>query len=231
MSIPKKIHYVWLGGQEKPRAIKRCMKTWKKLKGYEFIEWNENNIDIESHPFLKEAVAKKKWAFASDYIRAWAIYNYGGVYFDTDIIVVKSINSLLKNRAFVGFETPDYPFTAVFGAEKKHPFVKDMLDFYNGRSGKFDFKDNNTISTSELLIKKYDCELGNKEQELKTGIHVYPDGVLCAPSPESITIHAMTKTWRKGLTLKDWLLAQWRTRLDSRFLLWLYWQYRKLKRH
>ena len=131
MKIPKKIHYVWLGGQEKPRAIKRCMKTWRRLEGYEFIEWNESNIDLDSHPFLKEAIAKKKWAFASDYIRAWAIYNYGGVYFDTDIIVVKSIDSLLKNRAFVGFETPDYPFTAVFGAEKKHPFVKDLLDFYD----------------------------------------------------------------------------------------------------
>ena len=73
--IPKKIHYVWLGGAEKPAAIRRCMRTWRRLSGYEFIEWNESNIDIDSHPFLKKAVDKKQWAFASDYIRAWAVYN------------------------------------------------------------------------------------------------------------------------------------------------------------
>lgn len=78
MAIPKKIHYVWVGGKEKPKDIKRCMKTWKKhLDGYEIIEWNEDNFDINSHPFVKAAYEAKKWAFVSDYIRAYALYNEG----------------------------------------------------------------------------------------------------------------------------------------------------------
>lgn len=228
-NIPKIIHYVWLGGAKKPRPIRRCMKTWKRLKGYRFIEWNESNLDVQSHPFLKNAIENKKWAFASDYVRAWAIYKYGGVYFDTDVIVVKSINKLLKNRAFVGFETPDYPFTAVFGAVKGHPFVKDMLDYYDGKKMDYTFEDNNTISTSKILVEKYHCRLGNEEQELVKGIHVYPDGVLCNPSPDSYTIHTFTKTWRLGLNVKDFLLGAFRTRLTNRFLIRVYWWYRKLR--
>lgn len=86
--IPKKIHYVWVGGKEKPKNIRKCMKSWKKhLKDYEIIEWNENNFDINSHPFVKAAYNAKKWAFVSDYIRAYVIYNEGGIYLDTDVIV------------------------------------------------------------------------------------------------------------------------------------------------
>lgn len=197
--IPKKIHYVWVGGKEKPETIKRCMRTWDKhLKNYEIVEWNESNFDINSHPFLKKAYEAKKWAFVSDYIRAYVIYNYGGIYFDTDILLIEKPNELLSNKAFVGFENNDYPFTAVFGAEKNHPFVKDMLDYYNGLDINFNFEDNNTRSVSELLINKYNCKQGNKEQLLKEGIKVYKDGVLCNPSSESITIHIFTGSWLKG---------------------------------
>ena len=142
---------------------------------------------------------------------------------------MRPIDGLLKNRAFVGYETPDFPFTAVFGAEKKHPFVKDLLDYYDGLEMDYKFEDNNTNSTSKLLVEKYHCKLGNKEQELKDGLHVYPDGVLCSPSPESLTIHAFTKTWRSDVGIKDWLLGQWRTRLTNKFMVRMYWWYRKLK--
>ena len=146
--ISKKIHYVWVGGNEKPQNIKRCMKTWEKhLNGYEIIEWNESNFDIEKHPFVKAAYQAKKWAYVSDYIRAYVIYNYGGIYLDTDILLVDNFDDFLENRAFVGFENPEYPFTAVFGAEKGHPLVKDMLDYYDKIDDyQFDFENNNTIS-------------------------------------------------------------------------------------
>ena len=86
--IPRIIHYVWMGGKEKPDNIVKCMKTWEKLKDFKIIEWNESNFDIESNPFVREAYKNKKWAFVSDYVRAWAIYNYGGIYFDTDILLI-----------------------------------------------------------------------------------------------------------------------------------------------
>lgn len=196
MPIPKIIHYVWVGGKEKPKSIQKCMKTWKNhLQGYEIKEWNESNFDISSHPFVEAAYKAKKWAFVSDYIRAYAIYNEGGIYFDTDILLVDSIDDLLDNKAFVGFENDTHPFTAVFGAEKNHPFVKDMLDYYDNASVNFNFENNNTLSVSNLLIDKYGCKTGNIEQELPSGIKVYKSGVLCNPSLDSKTIHVFTGTW------------------------------------
>lgn len=198
--IPKKIHYVWVGGNEKNNTIKQCMKTWgKHLEGYEVIEWNENNFDIDSHPFVKAAYKAKKWAYVSDYIRAYVIYKYGGIYLDTDILVLDNFDRFLNNRAFVGFENPQYPFTAVFGAESGHPLVKDMIEYYDRLDEyKFDFEKNNTISVSDLLIKKYHCKVGNKFQILDEDIAVYPDTVLCNPSENSISIHVFTGTWLEG---------------------------------
>lgn len=195
--IPKIIHYIWVGGKEKPVDIKRCMATWKKhLEGYKVIEWNESNFDIEQHPFVKAAYEAKKWAYVSDYIRAYAIYNYGGIYLDTDILLLDNFDDFLNHRAFVGFENPNYPFTAAFGAEKGHPLVKDMLDYYDELDTyHFDFKNNNTISVSDILINKYGCKVGNMYQILKEGIAVYPDTILCNPSEKSVSIHVFTGTW------------------------------------
>lgn len=195
--IPKIIHYIWVGGKEKPVDIKRCMATWKKhLEGYKVIEWNESNFDIEQHPFVKAAYEAKKWAYVSDYIRAYAIYNYGGIYLDTDILLLDNFDDFLNHRAFVGFENPNYPFTAAFGAEKGHPLVKDMLDYYDELDTyHFDFKNNNTISVSDILINKYGCKIGNMYQVLKEGIAVYPDTILCNPSEKSVSIHVFTGTW------------------------------------
>ena len=195
--IPKIIHYIWVGGKEKPADIKRCMATWKKhLEGYKVIEWNESNFDIEQHPFVKAAYEAKKWAYVSDYIRAYAIYNYGGIYVDTDILLLDNFDDFLNHRAFVGFENPNYPFTAAFGAEKGHPLVKDMLDYYDELDTyHFDFKNNNTISVSDILINKYGCKVGNMYQVLKEGIAVYPDTILCNPSEKSVSIHVFTGTW------------------------------------
>ncbi len=198
--IPKKIHYVWLGGNEKSADIKKCMASWPKhLADYEIKEWNESNFDIESHPFVKTACQAKKWAYASDYIRMWALYNEGGVYLDTDNLVVDNIDDLLKNQAFVGFENENYPFTACFGAVKKHPFVKKTLDYYEGREFEFDSNDEmkvvNTKIVAEILVKDFGCKVNNQEQLLDSGIKVYPDYVLCNPSNKSKVIHVFTGTW------------------------------------
>lgn len=195
--IPKKIHYVWVGGQEKPKDIKKCMKTWKEhFAGYEIKEWNESNFDINSHPFCKAAYNAKKWAYVSDYIRAYVIYNEGGIYLDTDIILLDNFDDFLKNRAFVGFENVDHPFTAVFGAEKNHPFVKRMLDYYDEiKEYNFDFISNNTISVSDILINEYGAIKNNEYQILKDDIALYEDNVLCNPSENSTSIHIFTGTW------------------------------------
>ena len=195
--IPKKIHYVWVGGKEKPKDIKRCIDTWKgHLSDYEIIEWNETNFDINAHPFARAAYDAKKWAFVSDYIRASVIYEHGGIYLDTDVLILDNFDDFLNNKAFVGFENPDHPFTAVFGAEAGHPLVKDMLLYYDNLDNySFEFNCNNTISVSDILINRYNCKTGNGFQVLESGIAVYPDTVLCNPSKNSVAIHVFTGTW------------------------------------
>ena len=90
--IPKKIHYIWVGGKEKPKNVERCIKTWKRVfKDFEIIEWNEENFDINSCSYTKCAYEAKKWAFVSDYIRLYALNTIGGVYLDTDVLLVKDI--------------------------------------------------------------------------------------------------------------------------------------------
>ncbi len=186
-----------------PKIFKSVYKLGKKhLSDYEIIEWNEDNFDINQNRYLKQAYEAKKWAFVSDYIRASVIYKYGGIYLDTDVLVLDNLNELRENRAFVGFENPEYPFTAAFGAEKNHPLIKDMLDYYDNLDFDFDSSDQmagvNTVSVSDILIDKYHCRPNNQEQILKEDIHVYPDYVLCNPSRASKTIHVFTGTWMEG---------------------------------
>lgn len=216
--IPPIIHYVWVGGKEKPELIKRCMKSWKKhAPAYTFIEWNESNFDIAAHPFTAEAYRQKKWAFVSDYIRAWALERYGGIYLDTDNVLCGDLDEFRKNRAFVGFEREDYCFTACFGTEKGHPLVRDIMHDYDGRVFVYDPENplplNNTISVSELLIEKYGAVLNNEKQLLKEGVMLYPDGVLCNPSRDSKVLHVFTGSWLKH---KRSALQEFITKIKSR---------------
>ena len=217
--IPKIIHYVWVGNNPKPKDIKKCMKTWKKhLKDYKIIEWNESNFDISSHPFVKKAYEAKKWAYVSDYIRMYAIYNYGGIYLDTDVLVLENFDKFLNNKVFVGFERENYPFTAVFGAEKKNKFIKKLLDYYDNLDAyNFDFENNNTISVSNILINEYGCSKENKEQLLKDGIIVYKDDILCNPSKNSTTVHIFTGTWLEGVKpLKRKIVTALKTNIKTK---------------
>lgn len=227
--IPKTIHYVWVGGAPKSRVIFRCMKSWQKhLQGYTMREWNESNFDVNAHPFVREAYRRRKWAFVSDYIRAWALYNEGGIYLDTDNVVLRPLDRFREHRAFVGFERPDYPFTACFGTESGHPLVKDILDYYDGQSFELDEENplpfNNTISVSQLLIDKYGAQCNNQRQTLSGDITLYPDTVLCNPARDSYVIHVFTGTWlgpksrlKKWVTsLKSHLNAPWKAALYAR---------------
>lgn len=219
--IPKIIHYVWVGGNPKPPKIQKCMATWRRhLSDYKIVEWNEDNFDIHENKYVEQAYKAKKWAFVSDYIRAKAIYEQGGIYLDTDVLVLTDLHELLNNRAFVGFENKDNPFTAVFGAEPGHPFLRDMLAYYDDRDFSFE-KDNqmagvNTVSVSDLLKEKYHAKPNNKEQWLPYGIHVYPDSILCNPSCQSQTIHVFTGTWMEGAKpLKRKLVTALKVRIKT----------------
>lgn len=104
--IPKRIHYCWFGKKEKPKLVKKCIASWKKYcPDYEIIEWNEDNFDIKTNAYTQWCYENKKYAFLSDYVRLLVVYQNGGVYFDTDVEVIRNIDFLLDDLAFFGFET------------------------------------------------------------------------------------------------------------------------------
>lgn len=133
--IPKKIHYCWFGHNPKPQLAEKCIKSWKKYcPGYEIIEWNEDNYDFLKSDFMREAYEAKKWGFVPDYARLDIIYNHGGIYLDTDVEIIKSLDPLLDNRGFMGFESEKYLALGLgFGAEAGNDVIKTLLDSYEGR--------------------------------------------------------------------------------------------------
>lgn len=131
--IPKVIHYCWFGGNAKPQSVINCINSWKKfLPDYEIKEWNESNFDLNFLPYVKEAYQMKKWAFVSDVARIKVIYDNGGIYFDTDVEVIKSFDDLLNQNFFLGLEDNCRIASGLgFGAEKGSLVMKEMLDEYN----------------------------------------------------------------------------------------------------
>ena len=131
--IPKIIHYCWFGGNPLPELTLKCIDSWKKYcPDYEIICWNESNYNIDKKcTYIQEAYEEKKWAFVSDYARLDIIYNYGGIYLDTDVELISSVDDLLDEKCFLGLETSGYIATGLgFGAEKNSVAIKKMLDEY-----------------------------------------------------------------------------------------------------
>ena len=134
--IPKIIHYCWLSDEPYPKKIQFCIDSWKRLlPDYELMLWDKNRFDIESVRWVKEAYEQKKYAFAADYIRCYALYNYGGIYLDSDVEVVRSYNDLLELPYFIGHErVSDCIEAATMGFEKKHPLFRYLMDYYEQHS-------------------------------------------------------------------------------------------------
>ena len=117
--IPKVIHYCWLSGDPIPEKLQRCMDSWKKfLPDYEFVLWDLERFDIKTSQWVKEAFEARKYAFAADYIRLYAVYNYGGIYMDMDVEVVRPFDDLLASPYILGLESEKGVEAGVFGAER-----------------------------------------------------------------------------------------------------------------
>lgn len=208
--IPKIIHYVWVGGKDKPAEVLKYIDSWKKFcPDYQIIEWNEANFDINKVPFVKEAIENKKFAFASDYMRLYALFNYGGIYMDTDVEVLKPLDEFLNHKAFTGFENRINIPTAIMGSEKHHPWIKLLLDYYNDRhfvnDGKLDTMTNVNI-ISALTKIEYNFKDNNKYQELEDNVVLYPNDYFCPKdyatgeillTKNTYTIHHFNGSWLK----------------------------------
>ena len=133
--IPKIIHLCWLSGDPYPAKIAKCIETWKQyLPDYEVILWDTNRFDLNSSVWVKQAFEKKKYAFAADYIRFYALYHHGGIYLDSDVEVIKSFDDLLDLPYFIGAEKAGTPEAAIMGAERGCDWIKQCLDYYNHRA-------------------------------------------------------------------------------------------------
>ena len=129
--IPKIIHYCWFGPNPKSKLTLDCIVSWKKVcPDFEIIEWNEENSEQFSNRFYKNALRKKKYAFASDYVRTKVLTEFGGIYLDTDMLLLKPIDTLLEFHFFTGEEIENRVAFGFFGCIKNHRFLNKMIEFY-----------------------------------------------------------------------------------------------------
>lgn len=137
MPLPKIIHYCWFGGGKKSELIEKCIDSWRKYAPEcEIVEWNESNYDVTKNRYMREAYEAKRWGFVSDYARLDIICENGGIYFDTDVELIRPIKDLEEGTGFIGFEqvnaSNQYAVNTGggFGAEKQDPVIASMRDFY-----------------------------------------------------------------------------------------------------
>lgn len=214
--IPKKIHYCWFGGNPLPESAKKYIETWEKYcPDYEIIEWNETNFDVNQNQYCKEAYEAKKWAFVSDYARFWILYRYGGIYFDTDVEVLKPLDKIIEKGPFMGCErdADKSGMTTIavapglgLGANPGLGLYKEILDLYDtlhfrNKDGSLNLK---TVVqyTTEVLIK-HGLKKSNQIQKC-AGVYIYPREYFCPKNIDtgaleitenSYTIHHFEGTW------------------------------------
>lgn len=209
--IPKRIHYCWFGRNPLPKLAKKCIKSWKKYcKGYEIIEWNEDNFNIEEAPlYVRQAYEAKKWAFVTDYVRLYAMVKHGGIYMDTDVEVIKPLDKFLTHKAFSGFEDDVNIPTGIMGCEKGFPLFSELLYYYDG--AKFINDDGSLNMTTNVDIITRMCKQKGFQQNGQfqniEGFVLYPREYFCPASPKEIDVTKSENTvaihWFAGSWLDD----------------------------
>ena len=207
--IPKIIHYCWFGRNPLPDSAKKCIESWRKFfPEYEIKEWNEDNFDVHLIPYVEEAYNAKKYAFVSDYARFWILYFYGGVYFDTDVEVIRPMDDILAKGGFMGVQH-DYFLNPGLGMASVayHQVYKFILDYYQNlhflkRDGSFG-ETTIVIHTTNVLMSLGYKKDGRIIQNVE-GIYTYPSdyfnpfddltGVM-RKTKNTRTIHWFSKTW------------------------------------
>lgn len=216
--IPRKIHYCWFGRNPLPESALKCIASWRKfLPDYEIVEWNEDNFDVNSITYTAEAYAAKKYAFVSDYARFKILFEHGGIYFDTDVEVIRPMDDIISAGSFMGFEInpkeSDCSFGAVapglgLGVNPGLGLYAELLDFYSEQhflnpDGSLNQTTIVKYTTNILLRHGLKCVRGI---QTVAGINIYPaeyfnplndnTGVLKITN-NTRSIHWYTKTWAK----------------------------------
>ena len=240
--IPKIIHYCWFGRNPLPESAIKCINSWKKFfPDYEIKEWNEDNFDVNIIPYTAEAYEAKKYAFVSDYARFWILYHFGGIYFDTDVEVIKPFDDIMARGPFMGIEV-DSPNDSIaplvapglgLGAEAGMPFYKEVLDYYQPLH--FMTADGKTstvtvVKHTTAVLTANGMKNENSLQEV-CGIRIYPreyfnplndnTGVLDI-TDNTRSIHWYTKTWlKKSNPIRTWIVRRIHRHFGNNSLSWL----------
>lgn len=200
--IPKKIHYFWIGGNPKPESVLYCIDSWKKhCPDYEIMEWNETNYDFTKNEYMRQAYKAKKWAFVTDYARLDIIYKYGGIYLDTDVELIKPLDSVLSYQGFMGFdktiEKDHYVATGLgFGMEPENPIIKEMMADYEGvkkdiEDGAIKYIPCPYLNTQ--VLRRYGLKNVDRDQMIQN-IVVFASDVLCPKSYNTLQLHITERT-------------------------------------
>lgn len=245
--IPKIIHYCWLSGDPFPPLIQKCIDSWKeKLPDYEFMLWDTNRFPLKNNIWVKQAFETKKYAFAADYIRLYAVYNYGGIYLDTDIEVLKPFDDLLNRPYFVGAEGHGIIEAGIFGAERHSNWVKQCLDYYTNKhfikpDGSFDTWTLPRIMMQQItqvktFIEVLPTEVTTEQQKTDTAtMYMFPKDFFCAKNhgtgliektANTYSIHHFAMSWvPKNRTflpnIKRKLMAIFGVKTINRLIEWL----------
>lgn len=216
--IPKVIHYCWFGGNPLPESAIKCIESWKKYcPNYEIIEWNESNFDLNCCDYVKEAYQAQKWAFVSDYARFWILFNHGGLYFDTDVELIRPIEDLVEKGSFMGEEAPAPGVKKIesnpglgLAVAPGLGLYKEILDYYHTQhflntDGSVNLE---TVVTKTTNILRKHGFVGNGNIEFVDGVYVYPPEYFCplnystgrlTITSNTRSIHHYTATWHSKL--------------------------------
>lgn len=224
--IPKKIHYCWLSNDPMPQQLQKCVDSWKKiLPDYEIVKWDLNRFPLGKSLWVKQAFESKKYAFAADYIRLYALATEGGIYLDSDVEVLKSFDNLLEHPYFVCKEnSPQGLEAATIGAEPGIPWIVDCLSSYEGKAF---FNADGSANTmvlprvlKETIEKQFHINYINSVSEFgydKDSVYVLPSDYFSPKNyvtkklvvtPRTYSIHHFAGTWVplwKKILLRVWV--------------------------
>ena len=217
--IPKVIHYCWFGRGEMPELVKECIASWHEyMPDYEYKLWNEDNFDVNSVPYTKEAYELRKFAFVSDYVRLWALEREGGVYMDVDFETYKPFDDLLSWNSFAGFEGSKHNpvMMGVIASEAHGKWVTEMLEAYQGRhflhtDGTPDLTTN--VQFISAIMRENGFVQNGKEQDYKD-LHIFPVDFFC-PRQTTGEYLFMANTFceHRGLCSWDEKDAGWKAKI------------------
>lgn len=216
MSIPKIIHYCWFGGKPKPKLTEKCIKSWKKYcPDYEIIEWNEENFDLSTAPnYVRQAYEAGRWAFVTDYVRLRGMLEMGGIYMDTDVELIKSLEPYLHHKAFAGLERVGYVQTGLLACEPGFPLFQEFLHHYDTAS--FYRPDGTQDTTTNVEVLSRLCrEKGMTDKDVQQTVAdfaIYPREVFCPVDFDTMQLHKTRKT-----VAIHWFSSSWYNEEERQF--------------